>query len=131
MKEEVESVYFKDDASFKKIVKQEQASSRSNPENRGRHLNKQRPKEKLVVAIRRWQAMQMLEELRETTLPQQEYSMLVREQGLTFPPEVCSQLGLYEGQEVKLWVIDGKNVVMIPKESTYHLVFFYQRSLIE
>ncbi len=109
MKEEVESVYLKDDTSFKKIVKQEQAR---------RHLKKQKPKEKLVVAIKRWQAMQMLEELRETIMPQQEYSMLVREQGLTFPPEVCSQLGLYKGQEVKLWIIDGKNVVMIPQEST-------------
>ena len=61
MKEEVESVYLKDDTSFKKIVKQEQASSRSNPENRGRHLKKQQPKEKLVVAINRWQASRMLE----------------------------------------------------------------------
>jgi len=109
MKEEVESVCLKDDASFKKIVKQEQDR---------RYQDKQRPKEKLVVAIERWQAMQMLEKLRETIMPRQEYSMFIRKQGLTFPPEVCSQLGLYEGQEVKLWVIDGKNVVLIPQEST-------------
>jgi hypothetical protein len=109
MKEEVESVYLKDDTSFKKIVKQEQAR---------RHLNKQQPKEKLVVAINRWKMMETLEELRETIMPQQEYSMLIKEHGLTFPLEVCSQLGLYEGQEVKLWIIDGKNVVMIPQEST-------------
>ena len=106
MKEEVESVYLKDDTSFKKIVKQEQAR---------RHV----AEEKLVVAINRWKMMEMLEELRETIMPQQEYSTLVKEHGLTFPPEVCSQLGLYEGQQVKLWIIDGKNVVMIPQESTY------------
>ena len=105
MKKAVESVYLKDDTSFREIVKKEQAR---------RHV----AKEKLVVAINRWKVMEMIEELRETIMPQQEYSMLIKEHGLTFPPEVCSQLGLYEGQEVKLWIIDGKNVVMIPQETT-------------
>lgn len=107
MKEEVKSVYLKDDTSFKEIVKQEQAR---------RHL-KEQPKEKLIVAIKRWQTMQMLEELREASMPEQEYSMLVEEHGLTFPTEVCSQLGLHEGQKVKLWIIDQENIVMMAQKS--------------
>ena len=103
MKEEVESVYLKDDTSFRNIVKEEQARQ---------HLKGQQPKEQLAVAINHWQTMRMLEELRETFTPEQEYSVTIKEHGLIFPPEVCSQLGLYEGQEVKLWIVDKKTIVL-------------------